>query len=222
MKLLIDLKVTQVTCLVLDKRYNQWLQIQKQAKELGIEITPFIVGDGTDSLVYDLIDNTDGQPASGLNSSRFFAWKSHKRIFELFMESHNSDLFLLEDDIYFTEDFTDIVEDNFSIFSEEWDMLYYGCFYNHIDAKCSKTKYPNVVRLNGSGGFHGVRIKRHVVEELLKFGPIGPYDWIAGKYIHPNYICYGFTPSIICQQDGYSFVEQGYLKKPDRHMVFYE
>jgi hypothetical protein len=137
-------------------------------------------------------------------------------------------LLLLEDDIILDEEFEDIVSGIQSfIESDKWDMLYFGCYQNGMSESYSEEDTMNSLggiffhlrKMRGGGGFHAVGMTREIVGKLLEFAPIGPYDWIAGKYLHNQYRCYGVYPTIINQVDGYSFVENCNLTKPSKWRV---
>jgi hypothetical protein len=97
------------------------------------------------------------------------------------------------------------------------DLLYLGSYNS---SKTGRLESPNLLslpRLSGVGGFHAVIISRKVIKRLLELPPFGPYDWMTSQYIHGElYRCLAVNPSIITQKDGFSYVEQRYLNKPDR------
>jgi len=213
----------KAVCLVLDIRYDSAIQIQKETTSRGINTDLFIAGDGTKNLKYNHIDVLDLPPrfSNSINYSTWYkrpnaynAWLCHKKIMELAIESSLDFLLMLEDDVVFEKDFLETLEKTASFFnSNEWDMIYFGWYSNgHL----TPTKNQNVFRMNGGAGFHGVLLSRKIMELLIKFDPIGPFDWIVGTYINPRFNCYAIYPSIITQQSGYSYVEGGVLEKPDR------
>ena len=74
------------------------------------------------------------------------------------------------------------------------------------------------MKLHGSGGWHGVLLRKKIMEELVNAIPIGPYDWQMGEFYHNRYNCYGIYPSIISQKSGFSYVENSNLDKPSRYI----
>lgn len=213
-------KIDRAICLTLDKRYDMACQLQEQCKEKGINIELFIAGSGSKPLKYDYIDSEElpkrtpystDYPTWFARPNALNAWNCHREIFLRCKENEN--LLLLEDDSELSEDFLEMIEKTEDFFNNNhWDMVYFGCY--HFNSL--KTEHPNIMKMNGGGGFHGVLISGHVRKELLSFPPIGPYDWIVGKYLHQYYNCYAIYPSIINQKSGFSFVEGCVLNKPDR------
>lgn len=218
-------------CLVLDKRINNWFKICKDWQQIGFPVIPYIVGDGStlDNEVYSRIDiqqkpplynDTINYPTWINNYSPYNAWLSHREIFKIFInECENYEyLLLLEDDIYIEPDFHEILikcEDDIN--QLEPDMLYLGSY--NLKNTWSPTLNPNLLKCKGTGGFHSVLLKRKIVNQLLKFDPIGPYDWIAGNYLHHHFNCFCIFPCIVSQSSGWSFIENCELNKPARDFI---
>lgn len=219
-------KIDKAVCLVLDKRYEDWLKICEDAHYMGIDVKPFIVGDESHNLKYDYVDD-DNLPPILKESIRYAtwhnrpnaynAWKSHKLIFEQALEDDCETLLLFEDDIEFEPDFKDHLKTILPFLEcEKWDMFYFGCYQN---GQSEPTKYENIVKVNGAGGFHAVLMKKRVLQSLLCFVPIGPYDWISGQFLHNRYNCYASYPCVISQKSGFSYVEGHDLEKPSRYKI---
>lgn len=216
---------------IFDKIYGLYLdeRIANYEKINNIvEHEKFIAGKGVllPKEEYDHIDTNDPPPIY-LNSiqyatwfsrnSAYNAWLCHRKIFRKFYEDPDKPktLLLFEDDIFFHSDWLAVLNlDTVSpiLKNKEWDMFYFGCYHN----KKQEIINSNIFKLRGAGGFHAVGMTRDIVGELLEFPPIGPYDYIAGRYLHPKYNCYSVYPSVIDQVSGYSYVEGHNLEKPDR------
>lgn len=222
MGLINQIDLTKV--LLLDKRYHFWPEILTQCQSVGINPEAFIVGHGQ-KYIYDHEDNDDLPPQlpastsypSWWKSQTYNAWKSHKKIFEEAKSKGVSNLLLMEDDAFIESDFSTIVDAVESFFEKyNWDMIYFGCYAQPYTF--SNTENKHVVRVNGVGGFHGVLMKSKIIEELLKFEPISPYDEITHKYLHNIFDCYAIHPCIISQRDNiFSEVEGTVLHKPSRN-----
>lgn len=219
------LGITHARCLVLDKRYEEFARIKKEWQLLGIDVIPFFCGDGTHNIEYNHIDrkvlppyytNTIPYPTWLYKTSAYDAFLCHQQILQDFTNNSNQTdrLLLLEDDSFIENDFTDILDKANP--PDDFDMLYLGC-YNY-DGSSQPTENKNLRKLYGSGGWHGVILTRPVVIKLLQFNPIGPYDWICGQ-LHKQYKCFGIYPCIVSQKDGWSFVEDSHLSKPDRYKL---
>lgn len=220
-----NLKIDKTVCLTLDKRYNQGLLIQQQAKQLGINVQLFVTGDGNLDVPYNR-NNVQSLPPN-LNRSTSYPtwWASHrpyncrlsqKTIIKQAIDEHVNTLLLLEDDVKFETDFSEILHKVIpSLDMLEWDALYLGCF-----AKNPKpTDNPHLYRLGGSGGgFHGIIMKRNIMKLLIEIPDYGPSDWLLEQY-HHLYNCYMVYPSIVTQMDGFSWIESQNLVKPSRYSI---
>lgn len=206
--------------LYLDERVSNYDQINKI-----IPHEKFVGGKGNLLPIeeYNHIDTEDLPPVY-LNStnyptwhnrnSAYNAWLCHQKIFRKFYDdpSKPQTLMLLEDDIEFMEGYENIlplIEE--TVKSYDWDMFYFGCYQN---GKSEPTKNPNIRIMHGGGGLHACAMKRHIVEELLSYVAIGPYDEISGRYLHQKYKCLAVFPTIINQVSGFSYVEGHHLTKP--------
>lgn len=215
----------EVKCLVLDKRYDDWLVLNEQLKKNGIDnAVPFIAGRGEYDLPYSMIDkeelpplfyNSTTYPTWRNRPNAYSAWKCHKKMIE---DSAGNDLLLLEDDAVLCDDFDELLEKSLSYLSETklgWDMLYLGWYSNgHL----IDTKHENVKRMVGGAGFHGVVLRGFATELLSKCYPTAPFDEIAGRLQKDGVLrAYAVYPSIIVQKSGFSYVEGSNLEKPERY-----
>lgn len=217
-------KIDSTVVLTLDKRVEMVKPLLNSLSELGLKPQSFNVGKtGTDHTdVNELppkLPKSTNYPTWWASPNAYNAWLSHEKILRKAYQDGVENLLLVEDDAFLENDFKEILKSiEPTLEKTQWDMLYFGC-YNY-EGSWTKTDNKNLLRLNGSGGWHGVLLKRNVIAELLNFPPIGPYDWICGKYIHPIFSCYAVYPCIISQLDQiYSNVEQTVLTKPSRYTI---
>lgn len=206
-----------------------WPEIQSGFADKDIEVERFLAGDGSLDVQYDLIDmktnppiytNSSTYPSWINKHNAYNCWRCHHQILERY-KADNINLFLLEDDVFIEDDFDDVLAEVSPWFENHlsnWDMIYFGGY--HRKDTVQDTNHPNIFRVNGSAGYHGVLMRPNVIKELVTFAPIGPMDWITGKYIHPKYNCYAIFPSILSQRDNcYSHVEGSVLEKPARDKI---
>ena len=212
--------------LTLVNRVMSYDRLHKECRTKGFVPKMFLVGKNDDPEVAFDHDDVDELPPRFSNSinyptwhsrpNAYNAWLSHRKILEKTLAEGKHSLLLLEDDATFEPDFDEIFRAIVPTLSKlKWDMLYLGGY--HRPGSWTPTENKNLIRLNGSGGWHGVIMKENVIRELLEFSPIGPMDWIAQNYVHPIFSCYAVYPSIISQIDGYSHVEGHELSKPSRY-----
>ena len=111
------LGIEKAICLCLDKRKDEWEDLQRQCESKGIEFEKFIVGDGKtlDPDMYDRIDVEDADLSDwsyGNDTTKirhYNAFMSHIEIFKRAKEQGLNRFLLLEDDAYFTERFDDVI-----------------------------------------------------------------------------------------------------------------
>lgn len=220
---------TKFVILTLDKRINLALELQKESyKQFGQTPELFIVGDGKTlpESLYDHIDINElppvytksiAYPTWWERPNAYNAWLSHNKILKHTLVQGYENLLLFEDDAFIEKDFSEVLSAASDFLANnKSDMLYLGGY--HRPGSWTYTENEKVIQINGSGGWHGVVISKHIIEELLRFAPIGPYDWICGNYIHSRYKCYAIYPSVISQRDQiHSYVENSTLNKPSRY-----
>jgi hypothetical protein len=83
-------------------------------------------------------------------------------------------------------------------------MFYLGA--NHKFARTEKVS-PNLLKVNGSGCFHAVILRKTVFDEILELPLTNPIDGQAAKLIHPKGHCYSCTPNIVRTKAGFSHCE---------------
>jgi len=212
---------------VLDKRIGQWFSLRKEIQKLGFNAIPFICGDGQtlDNDIYNYVDKVTLPPIYP-NSIQYLtwynrpapfnAWQCHKQMLNNFINNFDDGyLWLLEDDAKIEEDFHEILikcEDDINIAMP--DMLYLGAY--HREGSWKPTGNNNLLKLDGSGGWHSVIISHKVAQMLSKCLPTGPFDWISAD-LHKHLNCMAVYPSIVSQSDGISFIEGHHLSKPSRY-----
>jgi hypothetical protein len=223
-------KVERAYALVLDKRWEYVPQLiaNFNVMDLWHKCRLFIAGDGSNSkLTYDHIDvsgppmrysNSTDYPTWWARPNAYNAWLCHKKIFEESYAAGYKYILLMEDDAVVEQDFHEILAKVEPTLEQlDWSMLYFGAY--HYQGSSFPTASSNLLKANGCGGFHGVIIRRDVIAEFVHNynHPIGPWDWVTGRYIHSTYNCYTIYPGIINQRDGiHSYVEDTILHKPPR------
>lgn len=218
-------QITEIHCVLLDKRIHFWPEIQKSFNDNGLRINPFIVGDGQTmpKASYKCIDENVTPPLylttnyyeSWVNRPNAFnAYMSHYKILEEAMKRGLPNVMIVEDDVKIEDDFHEIIAKTGDFFEKNrWDLVYFGAFH-----KGTQQITENIVKTTGqSGGWHAILINASLFPLLLSFLPIGPFDWICEKFIQSKYDCYGIYPCVISQKDNvFSIVENSNLEKPSR------
>lgn len=215
----------QAFCLVLDKRYEQGLEVKKEFKKrLNIDTTLFIAGDGSRTdIVYDFID-VDVVPVRTNTSINYPTWYNrpnslnahlcHKEILKRCIDQNLEYMFFFEDDSLIMEDFDDVFNSIAPILNEtQWDILHLS---GHTKG-CPKIQIaPNLYRVAQTGGNYNLIVKKHMLPILYNLPIDGPMDWLVGTRIQPYYQCLMILPNTIIQRSGFSYIEGCHLTKPDR------
>lgn len=203
----------KITCLSLDKRFNQQERIANEFKAKGLSINFFLVGNGTlfPANNYKHIDvvpppGRTGYPAWANRPNSYNAFLSFKKIIKEALDEGCETLALCEDDVTLRDNFNEVLDIARLELATlpEWDMLYLCS--NHTWAP-TKLLAPHILKLNGSGGFQFVGIKRKMFQVFLDLPLLAPIDETAGKKLHPKYNCYAVWPNIAIPQPGYSYCE---------------
>jgi hypothetical protein len=212
-------------CLLLDKRYERWRYIQPAVSQY-FNVSPHLFMVGSDPTFIHDHEDTNELPSRFSNSTNYPTWyarpnafnafKSHKKIIGKAQDINAKNLLIVEDDIKIEDDFSEVIAYAEKDIPPDWDMIYFGSYQN----KTSFTRISdNLLRVHGCAGWHCVLIRNTLFQILYRAFPLGPYDEICGRFIHPHYKCYSIYPPVVTQQDGWSYVENQHLSKPDRYYL---
>lgn len=228
MSLLYDIfGVFNTYCVLLDKRLEYWPGLENSFRNKGINLKQFLVGDGSVTCVkYSHIDinvsppryeKSINYPTWFVRPNAFNCWISHRKIIQKSLEEDFDHVIIIEDDVFIEDDFDEVLMKSWNFFKEnDWDSIYLGSYQEENGWK--ETNNANVLRTIHCCGWHAIILKKNIMEELLKFPPIGPMDYICSTYLNEKYETYAIYPSIISQKDKiHSFVENQVLEKPNRY-----
>ena len=224
------LGIDKAICLCLDKRKEEWLDLEKQCLSKNIPFEKFVVGDGKtlDPSEYDRIDDPNppvenwsyGNEVTKINHCNAFL--SHQAIIKKAKEDGLNSILLLEDDAYFTERFDDVISklEN-AINLLPFDMLFLGWWIGEADDEWNET----VERLYNEnegvaigkvseahftcGGLHGVVIMRTMFDKILELEPTDPIDSQLNQSLHDEINSFYVIPKIIHDKGIFSHCEQG-------------
>jgi GR25 family glycosyltransferase involved in LPS biosynthesis len=215
---------------MLDTRIDNWSYIQKQCKKYLNQIPQlYLAGDGHLRIFdcqYSYIDKNELPPRlpsttsypTWMTARSMNAYNCHMGLLKQAYDDKIEILLMLEDDIIFEEDFSEIWNKCEGFFlNNYWDIILFGAYHNK-----NTTEYitQNILKITNSGGTHGWLLKPQiVVPKILQYGPIAPVDTILSQYVQNTLTCYSVYPSIISQKSGFSNLEQSYLNKPSRYHI---
>ena len=205
----------RIECICLDKRVEQWEELEKQFSDRGALVNRFVVGKGSvlQKDQYDQIDE-DEIPDDNIWDNRFtknayFCHMSHRKILEKAKADGVKNILLLEDDCKLSDSFDKIINDVSNQMIElnicdKWDTFSFG---QNITWGNATRVSKNILKLNGGVYcWHAIAINYTVYDELLSLPIIGPFDYLWANYIQPKFNCYGIWPSVALQKPGMSYV----------------
>lgn len=218
-------------CLCLDKRKEHWFRLQKECSEVGINMTPFICGNGQilSENEYDQVDeeNPDvsqwGYGIDGHKKNHYNALIAHKKIISKAKERDLPFFLMLEDDAYITSRFSDVLYE-VTPYVTDFDLLFLGWWigdendsYNkELEVEYRKHKRVGHSRCSQIGGLHGVVIKESMYDFLLNLPENNPIDYqLNANEIHRQINSYYITPKIIHTKTMYSECEGSVIERLD-------
>jgi hypothetical protein len=225
--------IEKAICLCLDKRKDEWEDLERQCNAKGIEFEKFIVGDGDilDKDLYDRIDTNDADTSGwdyGNDTTKirhYNAFMSHMEIFKKAKKQGLKRFLLLEDDAYFTGRFEDVFskldEQIENLQDLEFDMLFLGWWIGEADDAWNET-VERLYNDHGTvgigtvseahftcGGMHGVIINDTMIDKLLELEAKNPIDSQLNSELHKEMNTYYVIPKIIHDKGIFSNCEQG-------------
>ncbi len=114
--------------------------------------------------------------------------------------SKNKSFCIIEDDIYFTDNYTHKFKNFFNSLPDDWDIINIGYHaHSFINHKMDTTKlYYKVVNGEDIVGTHIVAYKNHTVKSILDSIEecVYPLDWFLTKNIYLKFNTYACTDKI--------------------------
>jgi GR25 family glycosyltransferase involved in LPS biosynthesis len=169
-------------------------------------VSPYIAGDGKMLPRYNHVDiNTlpiysnfyfreINKPKVRIKA--YNCWLCQRKIFEYFInnyQSHNY-LLLIEDDCVVQDNFMKIIKSIGIYFNNHYfDFISLG--YRSVDT--NKIIAKNLTKITYDPGYHAVIISYKMIEFLLQFPPIAPYDNLTALYCLDKFHCFGVKPPIV-------------------------
>lgn len=203
----------RIVCLCVDKRVNEQPRLKAEFDAAGLPLDFFVAGDGK-TLPAEQYSHIDvpapegrfGYPAWVNRPNSYNAFLCYKKIIQKALDDGCSAVALVEDDCTLRPNFNEILPLALAELKElpPWDMFYLCA--NHAYTHTIQLK-PHVLRLQGSGGFQFVNIRRNMFQVFLDMPMIAPIDGMAGNTLHSRYNCYAVWPNLAIPKPGYSHCE---------------
>jgi GR25 family glycosyltransferase involved in LPS biosynthesis len=210
-------QIDKAVCLTLDTRIDYAKEIQKSAIDHNIQLELFIAGNGSKDLKYNHVDINElppNTPGKSLGPGTY-TWNESPNMYngflchrEIIREAYYNGcevLLMMEDDAVFMDNFEEILAqvDDFFIHNN-WDIIYLGSYSLPTDGNVEVC--PHVKKIvSGCGGFHGVLIKRKILEIAKDFPPYETMDGLFCRSgFQQKYDCFLIDPCVINQKAGFS------------------
>jgi GR25 family glycosyltransferase involved in LPS biosynthesis len=200
--------IDNIYCINLEKRPDRRKEAYEEFKKFDLDFEFFYGVDGSELKVNSKIKPGHvGCVMSHLNMYRH-------------LKEQDGDIFMItEDDVVFDSDFISKYLDLVRHVPSDWHLLYFGGNHNGIPLNMVS---PNIHRLQKTYTTHCYVVKKEYLDIL-----IGEFDTPAifnsEVDVHLSNLqtkvpCYGFTPALAWQKDGFSdiemkHVEYNFLKK---------
>jgi len=137
-------------CVNLDRRRDRWESVQKEFEKIG--------------LAPQRVSAMEGCPPEGnMTWNQTSCLNSHKKIWQMMVDSDIKIAAIFEDDVVFSSDFHGVVNESISEIPKEWELL--NLHSTHAGVT-SIGRYTNVIVKN-LWGSHGYILKKKGTERLL-------------------------------------------------------
>ena len=216
--------VLNALCLCLDKRKNEWIDLENQFKNTNIKFHKFIAGDGSDQeLVYDHIDDPNppvqywGYGREGYKHHHYNAFQCHQKMIQIAKENYWREVLLLEDDAYLTDAFFKHFENSHSVlYYSNFDLAYYGWWIESLDKQSEELRQSNdfkIINHKGNiGGLHGLLVNHNMYDFILGLKPVNPVDYQINQY-SDSILRALILPKMIHVKSMYSMTEGSCLER---------
>jgi len=191
----------KIYCINLDRRTDKWSECESEFDKWGItNVERYSAIDGNE------IDRTHNNQTN-VNNGNLGLLLTHIDIIKKSKVNGYSSVLLIEDDITFSEKFSDL--DNYmSLVPDDWDILYFGG--NHNQHMGMKLEYVNdkVIKSIDTYTTHCFAIKNTMFDLVLNLlskhkKPVDVYY----SDIQKNFNCYSFYPGLASQRPSFSDIQ---------------
>lgn len=190
----------------LPKRHDRREQASKELESVGIDdyvVWPAIDGDEAE------IDWKQIRPIHGWNKNAAALVLTTAQIIQDAKEKKHNKILIVEDDVEFSSDAKEYLEE-FSLIDElSWDMFFFG--YQNDRSPLMLTN--KIVRLKRAFCCHCYMIHSRVYDDyLFHLKEVDrPIDWITSEVFHPMGRCLATKKSIAFQKPDYSNIQKKHV-----------
>jgi GR25 family glycosyltransferase involved in LPS biosynthesis len=189
-----------IYCINLDRREDRWQESLEEFLKNDIkDVERFSATDGT------LIPR-DGYPGN-MKSGDIGSLLTHQRIFADAIENDYNNFLLVEDDVQFIENFSNLFSEAINDLPEDWQIFYLGGNHN-LGSPSPITE--RIALANRTLATHSISFKKEIyfdVLNLLNSNEPNDVTYANNLYRFKSFVCY---PPLSWQRPSWSDVENTY------------
>lgn len=133
--------------------------------------------------IFDAVDGSKAQIPSWWKTSpgRYGCHASHMSILQTIVDKDLKNVLILEDDVFFADNFNEVFSKSFSALPPDWDQFYLGGVHQYNPVLINEYVY----RADGIIGTHAYMIKdKHSAKKILSYFP---NVYINHMYLNSDY-----------------------------------
>jgi GR25 family glycosyltransferase involved in LPS biosynthesis len=160
---------------------------------------------------YKLFEGVNGNLLTNptkLKNGMFGLVKTYLNIYEEWSKKDAENIFLIEDDCLFLDDFNKKLEEYINNVPSDWDMLYFGANHNYHGGMQTLRINEKCIKLNNSYTAHCVLLKKKVFEELIEnIRNFSIENDVMMALLQRKYNAYSTSEPLALQIENYSNIE---------------
>lgn len=200
--------IDDIYCINLERRIDRKKQVQEEFSKIGLDFKFF---NGIDGHLLKV--------NSKIKPGHVGCVMSHLNLYK-HLKNHEGNTFMItEDDVVFKEGFIDLYLKWINQVPDDWNLLYFGGNHNSLNLDMVS---ENVHRLKNTYTTHCYIVKKNSLDLLIdEFDNDDIFNSEVDVHlsnVQKKIPCYGFTPSLAWQREGFSDIEMrdvdyNFLKK---------
>lgn len=160
---------------------------------------------------YKLFEGVDGNSLTNptkLKNGMFGLVKTYLNIHEEWSKKDAENIFLIEDDCLFLDNFNEKLEQYINNVPSDWDMLYFGANHNYHGGMQTLKINEKCIKLNNSYTAHCVLLKKKVFDELIEnIKNFSIENDVMMALLQRKYNAYSTSEPLTLQIENYSNIE---------------
>jgi glycosyl transferase family 25 len=189
--------IDKIFCINLERRPDRRELAENEFSRFGLDFEFF---KGVDGHLLDL--------KSKIKPGHVGCVLSHLNLFKHIKDLDGDVFMITEDDVVFSDDFMEKYDKLIGRVPDDWNLLYFGGNHNSLNLDMVS---ENIHRLRKTYTTHCYLVKKSCIDFLIgEFETDKIFDSEVDVHlsnVQSKIPCYGFTPSIAWQREGFSDIE---------------